>query len=346
MSRQLNDPLRAAPYLLAWSIPFSVLLGLYLGGFWTFFTVLYVFGLTPVVDLLVGTQERNPEEDASPSVFFDYVVRGWVVVHMGILLYGLSLVGSLPPLEMLGLTVSIGLVGGAGINVAHELMHRRGRGDRALAELLMSLVGYAHFCVEHVHGHHRHVATPRDPATAQLGESVYRFVPRSVFGGLRSAWGIETRRVSREGVSGSLWDRRVRYAIEFMVLCALAVGVAGLAGLLFFLVQGVVAVLQLEVINYLEHYGLQRRVLSTGRYERVRPQHSWNSAHRVTGWLLFGLPRHADHHFKASRPYPKLRHLPEAPQLPAGYATMFLCALVPPLWHRVMDPRALARTNS
>lgn len=334
--------MHALPYLFAWSIPATVFAGLWLGGAGTFLTVAFVFGLVPVLDALLGTSLRNPPEHEPPSPLYDAVLRGWIPVHLATLGYGLHVAssGALSGLELAGLTVSLGLTGGAGINVGHELMHRREAHDRGLAELLLTLTSYTWFCVEHVFGHHKHVATPGDPATARLGESVYRFLPRTLAGGVRSAWAFETRRVERSGQAGTWRDRRLRYSALLACAYALTGAAFGLPGLLVFAAQGVVAVFQLEVINYVEHYGLARRELEPGRYERVLPQHSWSSAHRLTGYLLYNLPRHADHHHRASRPYAKLRHVDEAPQLPAGYAAMFLCALVPPLWRRLMDPRA------
>jgi alkane 1-monooxygenase len=224
-------------------------------------------------------------------------------------------------------------------------MHRRRPLDRALAEVLMTSVSYAHFCVEHVHGHHRHVATRRDPATSRRGETVFAFVVRSITGGALSAWRLEGERAARANVPAwTLRDRRVRVPL----LTVLAYGVVGwafgAAGAALFLAQGLVAVVLLEMVNYLEHYGLTRRELEPGRYERVGPEHSWNSSHLVSNAYLFNLGRHSDHHALASRPYEMLRHRgeDEAPQLPSGYAAMLMVALVPPLWFRVMDPRVAA----
>jgi alkane 1-monooxygenase len=245
-----------------------------------------------------------------------------------------------PVLDIVLLAVGTGvLTVGGGINIAHELMHRSRPLDQALAEVLMTSVSYPWFCVEHVLGHHRNVATPADPATARPGESVYAFLPRTLVGGLRSAWALERDRVRRRKLAPfGPRDRRTRYG-AWLVLMYGTLAALGWQAVLFFAVQSLVAVLLLEVTNYLEHYGLQRAPLPGGRFERVQPHHSWNSAHRLTGRFLFNLPRHADHHAWASRPYWQLRHWPDAPQLPAGYTTMLIVALVPPLWRAIMDPR-------
>jgi alkane 1-monooxygenase len=246
----------------------------------------------------------------------------------------------------MGIVLSVGILGGTGINVAHELVHRKNKWDKALAELLTWSVTYTHFCVEHVYGHHKKVATPNDPATSRFNESIYRFLPRSLFGGVLSFWHIETSLVeNRRKPSPWFEDRRIRYPLG-LVLGYTMIGVwLGFSAVLLWLVMGLIGSTMLEIVNYVEHYGLERDCRANGRFERVQPHHSWSSTHRITGWLLFGLPRHADHHFLASRPYPILRNHVEAPQLPAGYATMFLLALVPPLWFAVMNPRAEAVRN-
>jgi alkane 1-monooxygenase len=224
--------------------------------------------------------------------------------------------------------------------VAHELVHRSGKFERALAEVLMMQVSYTHFCIEHVLGHHANVATPRDPATARAGESFYAFLPRTVFGGVASAWCIEAVRMKRGGRPVfSLGNRMLRYAAELILLYGVAALLFGAGGVLFLAAQSIVAFTMLEVVNYLEHYGLQRREVRPGRFEPTRPYHSWNSSHRVTNWFLFNLGRHSDHHAAAGRRFHTLRHFEEAPQLPIGYAAIFVLALVPPLWRRVMDPR-------
>ena len=216
-----------------------------------------------------------------------------------------------------------------GVTAAHELMHRRGPWPRAGAAFLLSLFSYPHFCIEHVQGHHRNVGTRRDPATARLGESLYAFLPRGVIGGFRGAWRIESRRL------------RNRLVWQYALLAGLY-GIVGYAlggnGILVLAVQAAVAIFLLETLNYVGHYGLVRRVMAPGRYEPVQQQHSWNSSHRVSNWLLFNVGRHSDHHCEPDRGYLSLKHESGAPQLPGGYFAMFVLALFPPLWRRIMDP--------
>lgn len=340
--------MRAVWYTLAYLIPLTAALGVAFGGWWLAITPLFIFALTPVLDWLVGLDEENldegAEEAALASRLYPWVVRAWAPMQLGVIVGGLyrtSVAGS--GWEVAGVIIAVGMMGGIGINVAHEMMHRKSRLDRALAEVLMGSVSYTHFCVEHVYGHHKHVATPLDPATARFGETVYAFVPRSVVGGFKSFWAIEGQLAERRGYGRlDLRNRRLRYPLLWALTVMLAGAVFGVMAAGVFVLQGIVAFTLLEVINYLEHYGLERAEVRPGRYERIRPHHSWNSAHRLTNWYLFGLPRHSDHHYLASRPYSILRHHDEAPQLPAGYATMFLVALVPPLWRSVMHPRVEA----
>ena len=332
------------PFGLVFLIPATTVLGGLLGGVWTFSTPIFVFLLAPVVDAVISVNTVNPDSDEIRHRWlFDGWLMLWVPAQLGLIAYGLVVVsgGTRTPFEQVGLTLAIGLCsGGIGITIAHELMHRKERWARGLAEVLMTSATYTHFCVEHVLGHHRHVATPLDPASSRRGESLYAFLPRTLWGSLASAWRLEGERVAKLGIpTWSLANRRVRYPLVLAVVyLAIAAGF-GLVGVAFFLAQSLIAAVLLEIINYIEHYGLARREIAPGRYERVRPAHSWNSPHRFTAWLLFNLPRHADHHYLASRPYPLLRHFDDSPQLPTGYAGMILVALVPPIWRRVMDPR-------
>lgn len=337
--------MHAGFYLLAYMIPAITLLGSAMGGVWYWLTPVVFFGVVPILDELLPVNRQNwkPAEEADVLVAWGYtmVLRLWLPIQLAVIGYGVAIAssGGLSLTEATGLVLSVGITSGAGINIAHELMHRTDRRDRGIAELLMMSVSYTHFCVEHVWGHHKKVATRHDPATSRLGESVYEFLPRSIIGGFKSFLHIERQLVAKKGIKSlSLRDRRTRYLVMLMAMYTGVALMTGFMGLAFVVMQGVVAVVMLEVINYLEHYGLERHEITPERFERVEPIHSWSSPHRLTGWILVGLPRHADHHARAARPYPILRHLDEAPQLPMGYATMFLAALVPPIWRRLMNP--------
>jgi alkane 1-monooxygenase len=244
--------------------------------------------------------------------------------------------------DKLGLMATIGLIGGLAINAAHELGHTRVQTGRRLSKVALALTCYGHFFVEHNCGHHVRVATAEDSASARLGETLYAFIPRSVFGSLRSAWSLEARRLAGIG--------KPRWTLSNDVLNAWLLGVAlfvvlavwfGPVVLPWLIGQAIIGFCLLESVNYLEHYGLRRQKLASGRYERVRPAHSWNSSTVVVSVLLFRLQRHSDHHVNPLRNYQALRHVDEAPQLPSGYSGMLLLAMFPPLWRRVTDPRVL-----
>lgn len=321
-------------YFASLGIAAAVLIGHWIGGAGHFALPFLGFLFMPVADRLAG-QSRWPSPQALERLtpererIYEAAILSAALSTPLLLGWALWTVASesMARWELWALAVSVGIYTGyVGIVVAHDLMHRAGRAHRLLAWLLMTIVLYPHFCVEHIFGHHPRVATPEDPATARRGESFYAFVPRSVFGGLLSALRID-------------WK-----PVVFSNVLAIAGAVAiqrllGTDALILFLVQAAVAIILLEGINYLEHYGLVRARRPSGHYEAVGPGHSWDTSYFLTNINIFNLGRHTDHHAHARRPYYRLRHVEDTPQLPFGYATMFLIALVPPLWFRLMDRR-------
>ncbi|HTT99584.1 MAG TPA: alkane 1-monooxygenase [Rhizomicrobium sp.] len=251
---------------------------------------------------------------------------------------------NIPPADALLLAVIAGQATGSfGIFVAHEMLHGRSRFDRFCAELLMVTVSYPHFCIEHIHGHHRNVSTRLDPATARWHESVYAFIPRSVFGGVAGAWRYETTRLARRGLGWlNIRNRMLRYTFWIGLFYALVFAIYGTLGVAVMLVQSLVAIFTLETINYVQHYGLQRRELAPGVFEPIGPQHSWNTEFLFSNRYWLNLGRHSDHHFAAERKFAFLRMHADEPELPAGLVTMHCVALIPPLWFKVMDPRVRA----
>ncbi len=343
------------------SLPFAVglitpVLGLGLAfdptGPWRFLVPLVVFVAIPLLDAVLGHEKAPLTPEAAAHSARDWRFDLWLWVYVPLQLVAVTVgvgaivsafaSGALDGVDLVVSAVAMGLVTGVGINVAHELMHRRGKPEKAMAELLMMCSTYTHFCVEHVLGHHKNVSTPHDPASSHLGQSLYTYLPRTLLGGVRSAWMLEGKRRRSAGLSfWSLKNRQLRYVAGLVAVYAVIAVVTGPVGVVFFAAQSLVAMLLLETINYIEHYGLARRELRPGVFERTMPWHSWNASQRLTNCFLFHLQRHADHHHIASRPYYALRHIDESPQLPAGYATMVLLALVPPLWRQVMDHRVL-----
>ncbi|MET8087938.1 alkane 1-monooxygenase [Micromonospora sp. NPDC005237] len=320
------------------------------GGAWAWWlTPAVVFGLIPVVDLLLGDDRQNPPEEAVPRLAADGYYRWLTYLYLPAQYAALVLCcavwarDSLSLAAAAGLVATVGVVNGIAINTAHELGHKRERVERWLSKVALAPAAYGHFYVEHNRGHHVRVATPEDPASSRLGESFWAFWPRTVLGSLRSAWRLETSRFRIRGRSP--WTHRNdvlnAWAMTLVLYAALTL-VFGPVVLPFLVLQAVVGFSLLEVVNYLEHYGLARQRTAAGRYEKVDARHSWNSDRTVTNVFLFQLQRHSDHHANPLRRYQTLRSFDTSPQLPAGYATMVVVALVPPLWRRVMDHRVLA----
>jgi alkane 1-monooxygenase len=338
-------------FSLVYLVPVSVLLGYWLGGIYTFMTPVFIFGVVPLLDMIIGKDTKNP--DAQEASVLEqaggYRVLTWLCAPFQVImvLWGAHVVsnGSLNTLEMMGFILSMGVSSGVmGINVAHELAHRvNTKMEPVLSKIMLWTTLYMHWGLEHVVGHHRWVATPEDPATARLGESFYKFWPRTVSEGFNKAWEFEAGRMKKLGVN--VWSLKNPMARAIFVQSALIVGMAavfGLRGVVYFLAQSVIAFSLLEVVNYIEHYGLLRSKKDDGTYEPVTPLHSWNSSNWLTNRFLFNLQRHSDHHYKPGNRYQLLRHSDQSPQLPTGYAGMILLAVLPPLWRKYMDPRVLA----
>lgn len=248
----------------------------------------------------------------------------------------------------IGLSVALGTVGGiAAINIGHELIHRQHRAKRELGALVLASTCYSAFRVEHVRGHHLRVATPADSATARYGESVYTFVPRSILGTLSHSWILEVDRMKRLGkpvwsLSNEVWRGNL-----ISILIAGFLGVCfGLQAIGLILLVSVIAVFELEIVNYIEHYGLLRRQDENGKFEPVTAMHTWDANTPLVNAFLLNLQRHADHHANGDLDYIHLRSIPESPQLPAGYGAMVLAAMAPPLWRKLMHPRLAQLTQT
>lgn len=343
--------LYALPFAISLIFPLLIALGLIYGGLWIEGTAIFALLAIPIVDHLVGlkTGGLDPRTEERALFFHKLLTWIWLPVQIGIIFAIIAAAGYATHLsqgELVRLALAAGLItGGIGITYAHELVHQTSRFERALGEVLLTTTLYGHFAIEHVHGHHVHVGTPRDPVSARYRESFYRFFPRAVFGSFASAWGIQQERMARRGLAWWHWSNPFwRYLGASALWLGLSYALAGWFGAGLFLLQAVIAFTLLEIVNYVEHYGLARRLLENGRYERVGPHHSWNASHRVTNYLLINLQRHSDHHYHPGRRFPLLQHYEEtqAPQLPFGYPTMFMMALAPPLWFRVMNPKVEA----
>ncbi len=321
-------------------------------GIWLWIGPIVVLGIVPAIDLLAGLDRSNPPDDLIEALegdrYYRWITYVFLPVQYAGLAAGMAAIArsDFTTLDKIGLAITLGCIGGVGINTAHELGHKREPVERWLSKIALAQSVYGHFYIEHNRGHHVRVATPDDPASARMGESVYRFWVRTIIGSVASAWGLERRRYARR--------KQHPFRLGNEVLNSWLMSLALWGALLWWLgptiapyapLQAVVAVLLLETVNYLEHYGMLRQRVGVGereRWERVDPSHSWNSNNIATNVLLYHLQRHSDHHANPTRRYQSLRDYQESPVLPTGYAGMILLALLPPLWRRVMDPRVVA----
>lgn len=347
--------LKKSGFLTAFIIPTLVVVGYYLGSWWLSLPMIFSFVLLPIADAWLGTDPSNLEPDkakqAESDFYYRLVLYVWVWVQAIFLLWAFYVVASgglQRTAHWMLFTMGVSLVtGGIGITVAHELGHKKSFIERLYSKILLMTVCYMHFYIEHNQGHHVWVATPHDPATARRNESFYKFWLRSVFGGYAHAWKLETERLRKKGHHWfSLHNRMLHYAFLPLLFCALAFVVYSWLMQrwvwqvpLFFLTQSVLAFTLLELVNYVEHYGIMRKEIAPGRYEKVNPLHSWNTSHVISNFFLFQLQRHSDHHVYAIKRYQVLNHYDESPQLPYGYPTMILIALVPPLWFYMINKR-------
>lgn len=309
---------------------------------------IWILVLIPLLDWIFGEDRSNPPEWAVEPLSRDRFYRWCTYLYLPLQYAGLIfachvvVTRDLAWFSELGFALTVGTVAGVGINTAHELGHKKPKLERWLARVALAQTFYGHFYVEHNRGHHTRVATPEDPASSRLGESFWAFLPRTVIGSLRSAWDLEAKRLRHQGKPVFSLQNDVINAWAFsVVLFGGLVAVFGVRVIPFLIVQAVFGFSLLEVVNYLEHYGLMRQKKENGRYERCRPEHSWNSNHVASNLVLYHLERHSDHHANPTRRYQALRHFEEAPQLPSGYGLMLGLAYFPPLWRKVMDQRVV-----
>lgn len=334
-------------YLAAYSIPAMAFLGLTLKGWFTWATPVFAFGIIPVFELIFPVDTSNLSVEESETLLkkrlFDWLLYLNIFIVFGIIGYAIYVLSHyyLSTTEFLGVMASVGVVLGVnGINVAHELGHRQYTNERFLGKTLLLPAFYMHFYIEHNFGHHLNAATPEDPATARLNQSVYAFWIRSVFGQYVSAWTIQRRLLKSENKSFfSLKNDMLWYTVFEILYLLFLWQFFGLTIAAFAIGAGIVGFLLLETVNYIEHYGLLRSKTRTGRYERVKEIHSWNSNHLIGRIVLYELTRHSDHHFKSSKKYQVLECHDESPQMPFGYPTSMLIALIPPIWFRIMNKR-------
>jgi len=316
-------------------------------GFWCWLTLAFIWILVPLAELFLKPDVTNmslaEEELAKNDRVYDFLLYFIVLLQILTLVFFLIAMQNtaLSTADMVGRVLTMGLLCGTfGINVGHELGHRKNKFEQALAKLALLTSLYMHFFVEHNKGHHKNVATHNDPSSARYNEILYFFYFRTIVNSYRSAWHIANDEVVKRGKKKwSLDNEMVQIQLIQFGFTAVVFLIFGVTITLYFLAAAFVGILLLETVNYIEHYGLQRKKLSSGNFERTLPQHSWNSDHVLGRMLLFELSRHSDHHYMASKKYQVLKHHNDSPQLPTGYPGSMLLALVPPLWFKIMNKK-------
>ena len=337
-------------YLMSYSIALFAFIGISLGGFYNYLAVVFTFVFIPVLEIIVKksdekyTDEEKKNRNLDP--FFDLLLYLNIPIVFGIFFFSLEKLALASSVyDIIGIILSASIVMATnGINVGHELGHRKSLIARTCSKLLYLPCQYMHFYIEHNFGHHLNVATPEDPATARYKQTVYSFWITSVIRTYVSAWEIQLKllKVSKRGFF-SIKNDMIFYTLFQLSFLVFIYYNFGLYLTLLSILMSIVSFLFLETINYVEHYGLLRKKEPSGRYERVKPHHSWNSNHTIGRIVLYELTRHSDHHFKSSKKYQVLESLDECPHLPHGYPTSILLSLIPPLWFSIMNP--LVRTH-
>ncbi|WP_078292351.1 alkane 1-monooxygenase [Mycobacterium sp. D16R24] len=322
---------------------------------------LLVYVILPLLDLRFGADGENAPDEVMEALendkYYRYCTYIFIPFQYASFFLGayyftatdLSWIGfdnGISWISKLGVALSIGVLGGVGINTAHEMGHKKDELERWLSKITLAQTFYGHFYIEHNRGHHVRVATPEDPASSRFGETFWGFWPRSVWGSLKSSWNLEATRMKRLNRFVLHPSNDVVNAwLMTVLLFGVTIAIFGTAVIPYLIIQAIYGFTFLETVNYLEHYGLMRQKVAGGRYERCTPKHSWNSDHLVTNIFLYHLQRHSDHHANPTRRYQTLRSMDGAPNLPSGYATMLTLAYFPPLWRKIMDQRVLDHYN-
>lgn len=342
---------RAAPFGVSLFLPILVVIATANGGWLLLLPPLGAWWLYAVLDAAIGRYVENADPLTTDADLYWYrlITLIWFPIQfvmIFVMVWYVPTASHLSAGEKVLAFFGVGVLSGViGIVYAHELMHQSSRLERWLGDLLMASVLYSHFRSEHLLVHHPYVATPRDAVTARYNEGFHRFFLRVLRDTPGSAWRAEKAMLARRNLPASYRSNPFwRYGVLQLAALALALILGGWLGLALFGFQALVAVWQLELTNYVEHYGLTRKYLGEGKYEPVKPHHSWNADHRASNWLLINLQRHSDHHYKPARRFPLLQTYPDsqAPQLPFSYLIMTVAAMIPPLWRRIMNPRVRA----
>ncbi|MGB3465008.1 MAG: alkane 1-monooxygenase [Cyclobacteriaceae bacterium] len=328
---------------MVFTLPLTVYISFNSTGLLTFLPMIYAFMFIPFLELFFPPAISNDQakyNESSEERIFDWLLYLVVPVQYCFLMLFLFSIAEegLSTLSVAGRITAMGLLCGVlGINVAHELGHRSDKKEQLLAKMLLLTSLYMHFIIEHNRGHHKRVSTAEDPNSARKGEILYFFWFRSAIFAWLSAWKISFQDMEKAGRGRfSFKNEMLQFQLIQIGLCVVIGLVFGMSVMGFFIAAATFGFLLLETVNYIEHYGLTRQKNENGRYERVKPAHSWNSNHLLGRSLLFELSRHSDHHFLANRKFQTLRHMEDSPQMPTGYPGMMLLSTIPPIWFMVI----------
>lgn len=336
---------RVIKYVAIFTAPAIGLISLTFNGWLAWALPIYAFGIIPLAELFIPTSEANmskaEEEVAKNDKVYDWLLYIIVPLHYCTLVYFFYVMGQ-PGLSTSDMVAKIFTMGIGcsifGINVAHELGHRAKASEKTMSKMLLLTSMYMHFFIEHNRGHHKNVSTDDDPASSKLNEPLYTFLVRSVVGSYISAWNLENSRLRKNDIAlFSIHNEMIRFTVIQLAFVGLIFAFFGATIMIYFLIVATIGFLLLEVVNYIEHYGLRREKLDNGRWSKVTQHHSWNSNYALGRIMLFELTRHSDHHYKASRKYQILRHFDDSPQMPYGYPAMMIIALFPPIFFKIMN---------
>ena len=316
-------------------------LGLLINPSWSVSPFIWVFILVPIIDLVLPYLSKQ-DADLRENVLHNFSILIILPCILFLVVFGLIVVSdsTISLLVAAALGAAVGMSGGSiGITTAHELIHRQNKYMRGIGVLLLVLCCYGHFRIEHVYGHHKNVATKEDPATARRGENFYFYFIRCVINSVISSWNIEKNILDKKNINTlSLQNRMLHYFVLEIIFLFIAFFIAGINGLVFVIFHSFVSITLLELVNYIQHYGLERK-MQNGKYERFTDHHSWNSRHISANWSTFNLGLHAEHHQSASKHYPLLSQEEKVIEMPANYSIMLIMALIPPLWFFIMDKK-------
>lgn len=339
--------IRALKYFLIFTFPFLAYLSFTMTGIVTFAPIIEAFVIIPFIELFLVASEKNLSEAQEEMIKNDWIYDLLLYLCLPTLYFLLwTFLGSMsqPNLtifDKVGRVFSMGLLCGSfGINIGHELGHRNKNYEQLFAKLLLLTSLYMHFFIEHNRGHHKKVSTKEDPSSARYGEDIFSFWFRSITTGYISSWNLEFKRLKRADLSiFSFSNQMLQFQFIQLAFVVFIYYLFGFQVLIYFFISAFIGVLTLETVNYIEHYGLERKVNDKGNYERIKPYHSWNSNHPIGRIMLFELSRHSDHHYNSSRKYQILKHHENTPQMPTGYPGMMILATLPPLWFFIMNKR-------